>query len=308
VNKARALRWFTLICFLPLYGVVSAQPNFTSEQGARTKLVILGTGTPVPSSERYGPAVAIVVDDKAYVFDAGSGMVRRLHQARGMGMEQLDPLNIQQLFISHLHSDHILDYSEFVFDYWWHREKPIHTFGPPGLQALNDAAENMFAADIERRQFDGNGNFPDGYKVNVTEITEDGVVFEDDKISVTAFAVDHGSWEYAYGYRVETPDKVIVISGDTNFSQNLMTYSEGVDFLVHEIYSSAAIAEARRDGINTLHTSPENVALIANTVNPEVLVLYHLVFFNLPAESILEELARHYDGKVLMPADLTVIE
>ena len=308
MNKTSIFRCFALICLMSFYGVASAQSNSASEQSARTKLVILGTGTPVPSSERYGPAVAVIVDEKAYVFDAGSGMVRRLHQAQGMGLEQLDPLNIQQIFITHLHSDHVLDYSEFVFDYWWHREKPIQSFGPPGLQALNDAAENMFAADIERRQFDGNGNFPEGFKVNVTEITEDGVVFEDDKISVTAFAVDHGSWEYAYGYRIETPDKVIVISGDTNFSQNLMTYSEGVDYLVHEIYSSAAITEARRGGINTLHTSPENVALIANTVKPEVLVLYHLVFFNLPAESILEQLTRYYNAKVLMPDDLTVIE
>ena len=274
-----------------------------------TRIVILGTGTPVPSADRSGPAVAVIVNEKAYLFDAGSGMTRRLHEARGMGIEELDPLNIQQLFISHLHSDHILDYAEFVFDYWWHRAKPISTFGPPGLQDLNDATELMFAEDIKTRRNDGNGNYPDGFKVAVHEITEDGLVFQDENIQVTAFAVDHGTWEYAYGYRIETPDKVIVISGDTNYSENLISYSKDADVLIHEVFSSAGIvAGTGREAIYELHTSAEQLAAIANQVKPELLVLYHLVYFNESPETMLEEIRQLYNGKVIMPDDLSVIQ
>jgi len=97
--------------------------NQVSKAGApRTKVVLLGTGTPVPDPERSGPATAIVVDDTAYIVDFGPGVVRRAKAAvLDRHIAALEPANLKIAFVTHLHSDHTAGYSDLIL-----------TDGPPG--------------------------------------------------------------------------------------------------------------------------------------------------------------------------------
>lgn len=111
----------------------------TREAQAETRVILLGTGTPVPDAERSGPGLAVIYDGEAYLFDAGGGMVQRAIQAwQTMDAEELYPTNIKYLFISHLHSDHTLDYPELAATYWWRRTEKLNAYGPVGLQAMTD--------------------------------------------------------------------------------------------------------------------------------------------------------------------------
>lgn len=201
---------------------------------AETRVVVLGTGTPVPDYQRAASGLAVIYDGEAYVFDIGPGVVRRMIEAakaggvdadQAEGIKELLPMNIEHLFISHLHSDHTLDYPELAATLWWRRDNHLNATGPVGLQAMTDGYYAMQAVDIGLRT---GGNQPvkdpEMYKVNVTEIAEDGVVHEGNGVTVEAFTVDHGDIHPAYGYRITTPDRVVVFSGDTAYSENLVKH------------------------------------------------------------------------------------
>jgi ribonuclease Z len=146
------------------------------------------------------------------------------------------------------------------------------------------------------------------YKVNVNEI-KPGLIYQDDLVKVYAFEVSHGNWDHAYGYRFETPDKVIVISGDATYSQSLIDNAKDCDILVHEIFSQKGL-DKREDRWkkyhSTFHTSPTQLGNIANQVKPKLLVLTHILFFKESKETLMEEIKQHYKGAVIMGNDLDI--
>src|SRR5262252_6223422 len=183
----------------------------------RTRVVMLGTGTPVPDPERSGPATAIVVDDGAYLIDFGPGVVRRAKNAvLDRHIDALDPGRLKIAFVTHLHSDHTAGYSDLIFTGWTAgRRTPLEVYGPAGLRSMTEHLLHAYRIDIETRtnpEGDQRGS-PDGWKVNAHEIKA-GVVYRDAKVTVTAFPTKHAL--ESYGYRFETPDRTIVISGDTS--------------------------------------------------------------------------------------------
>ena len=95
---------------------------------ARTRLVLLGTGTPNADPDRFGPSVAIVVDDASYLVDFGVGVVRRAAAAERAGIKALGVTNLKLAFATHLHSDHTLGLSDLIFSPWvLDREVPLQT-------------------------------------------------------------------------------------------------------------------------------------------------------------------------------------
>jgi ribonuclease Z len=277
---------------------------------AETTVVILGTGTPVPDASRSGPGVAVIYNGKAYVFDAGGGMVQRAIEASSrLGIEELYPTRIEHLFITHLHSDHTLDYAELAATLWWRRETQLKAWGPKGLAEMTQGMYEMMAKDIALRT---SGNQPvvnpEYYKVDVTEITA-GVVLEDGEVVVEAFEVPHGDITPAFGYRVTTPDKTIVISGDTSYSEKLIEMATGADVLVHEVISGEGIAtlsEFWQQYHGGAHTTTSKLAALASKARPDLLVLYHVLFYGASEESVLAEVRAGYDGEVVMADDLDV--
>jgi ribonuclease BN (tRNA processing enzyme) len=276
---------------------------------AETRVIVLGTGTPVPSAERAGPGLAIIHDGEAYLFDAGHGMVQRAIQAwKTMSAPELNPPEIEHIFISHLHSDHTLDYSELAATYWWRRGERLNAYGPKGLQAMTDGYYAMQAIDIELRT-SGNQPVQDPtmYRVDVHEIGEDGIVFEGDGVTVEAFSVDHGDIHPAYGYKITTPDKTIVFSGDTTYSETLAEKATGADVLVHEVISEAgwsALEPSWQEYHHSSHTLTSELARIAEQARPGVLVLTHVLHYGAPIETAKTEIEALYDGQVVLADDL----
>lgn len=291
---------------------LSAPLLLATGAAADTRLVMLGTGTPVPDAERAGQSMAVVYDGNAYVFDAGGGMVQNAIKASELdpALASVHPTSIRHLFFTHLHSDHILDYPELAATLWWRRPAPLKAYGPTGLAEMTQGYYDMLSIDIELRL---NGltpvEHPDFYKVSVEEHAEGGWEFRDGDVLIEAFEVPHGDISPAFGYRVTTPDKVIVISGDTSPSEVVSEMASGADILVHEIISETAVRkmpEVWYTYHSQAHSFPSGVAKVANEAKPKLLVLTHMISYGEPFELMLEEVKSLYDGEVVLANDLDV--
>ena len=219
---------------LSLLGGVAT--NLAAQQ---TRLVLLGTGTPNPEPDRSGPAAAVVVGGAAYLIDAGPGVVRRARAAELAGVTELRQPNLRIVFLTHLHSDHTLGLPDLILSPWvLERDAPLIVYGPPGTRTMLRSLEEAFAVDIRRRQDGWQPQNKTGWRA-IAHHVDDGLVYADSNVRVTAFRVPHGNWPDAFGYRFETRDRVIVISGDTRESEAIVHACDPCDVLVHEVYSDA---------------------------------------------------------------------
>ena len=268
----------------------------------KSKIILLGTGNPNPDPKRYGPSVAIAVNDLLYLIDCGAGVVRRV-SAAGILVSK-----ITRLFLTHLHSDHTIGYPEVILTPGVNgRNEPLEVYGPKGLADMTDHILNAYKMDIQERIEGLEPANKDGYIVHTHEIAE-GVVYTDSNLYVEAFRVDHGSLE-SYGYKFVLPDRTVVISGDTCFSENLIKHAKGCDILIHEVYSAEGLKERTdewRVYHSAVHTSTLELAEIARQVNPKLLILYHQLFMNQTEDMLLQEITEHYDGKVVSGKDLDI--
>lgn len=300
-----------IFLFLVIYacGAAQEETSTAAAEVTRTQVVLLGTGTPNADPERSGPALAIVVNNNPYLVDAGPGVVRRAAAAQRAGIKGLAVENLRRAFITHLHSDHTTGYPDLIFTPGvLGRSDTLHVFGPPGLDDMTRHLMAAYAQDLQVRLEGLEPANPAGYVVETHEV-EPGVVYSDEQVRVIAFKVDHGSWPVALGYRFETPDGVIVVSGDTRFSPNLIQHSRGADILIHEVYSQAGFDSRPPDWQRyhaASHTSTVDLARIANQVRPGQLILYHQLFWGVTEEELLAEIRSLYNGIVVSGNDLDV--
>lgn len=274
--------------------------------------MLLGTGNPSADPDRSGPSVAVVVNATPYLVDFGPGVVRRANAAYRKGFSGLALPKLKTAFVTHLHSDHTVGYPDLIFTPWvMKRTEPLEVFGPAGLKAMTDHILLAYQEEIDVRINGLEHGNATGYKVNAHEI-KPGVVYKDDNVTVKAFLVHHGSWKEAYGYRFETPDKVIVISGDCSPSPSVIENCNGCDVLLHEVYTQTGYDESDADWrkyITSFHTSAKELAELATKAKPKLLVLYHQMFFGGAKdteEGLLQEMRQHYPGKVVSAHDLDV--
>ena len=301
------------------------------EHSTRTRVVLLGTGTPVPDPDRSGPATLIVVDDRAYLVDFGPGVVRRAEAAALKGVTAARPGNLKVAFVTHLHSDHTAGYSDLILTGWTSgRTVPLEVYGPSGLQSMTEHILQAYRVDIETRANPEGpmrdvGRFPDAWKVNAHEI-KPGVIYKDEKVTVTAFATKHAM--ESYGYRFDTLDRSIVISGDTNPVQETIKACNGCDVLIHEaqpLELHAKMPESVQAVVAKYHTTTEQLAELATKAKPKLLIIYHTISFPpgiapprlLPPkggadalyaspEMIQKEIGARYSGKFVIGRDLDV--
>ena len=268
------------------------------------------SGTPLADPERSGPAVSIVVNGVAYLVDCGPGVVRRAAAAEKAGVKALAADKLKMVFITHLHSDHTLGYPDLIFSPWvLERAEPLEAYGPRGLKTMTAHIEKAWAEDIHLRLRgleEANGT---GYKVNVHEI-QPGVVYRDDNVTVTAFPVKHGTWKYAFGYRFDTKDRRIVISGDTAPTDEVVKACDGCDVLLHEVFNpkrkKIVDSKQKQAYFKAFHTSPSELGEIATRARPKLLVLYHQVMGETTEEDLVEQVKQHYSGKFVSARDLGV--
>jgi len=278
----------------------------------RARVIILGSGTPIPDPSSSGPCVAIVLNGQAYLFDAGVGIVRQAEAAaEKLAVPALDATRLSRLFITHLHSDHTLGYPDVILTPWVvGRSEPLEVYGPKGLAAMTDHLKAAYAADIQVRTGGLEERSGDGLKVNVHEIDGPGVVYKDDNVIVRSIQVKHGSWAQAFGYVIEAGGRRIVISGDTSPTQAIVDACRGCDVLLHEVYSDERFkllyGESRGQYHRAFHTSTSQLAALASQAKPKILVLYHQLYFGRPDEvDLVKEIHQTYAGPVVNGRDLT---
>jgi ribonuclease BN (tRNA processing enzyme) len=303
--------------------LIVATGNVTFSQTsttAATQVVMLGTGTPLPDPERAGASTAIVVNDTPYIVAAGTGVVRRSAAARDRGVIALCPVNLRIVFLTHLHSDHTLGLPDLMITPWiMGRKEPLELYGPPGTQAMVNHILEAYEVDRKIRTEGMEHSNGTGWKVNVHEI-KPGVVFKDANVTVTAFAVRHGNLD-AFGYRFATPDRTIVISGDTSPTDAIVENCRGCDLLISEAYTRASFnlisSEWQRYRL-AYHTSAQELGIIAGKAKPVLLILYHRGNAGCDQagteacreagseEQLLKEMRQAYTGRVVAAHDLDV--
>ena len=280
-----------------------------------TRLVLLGTmAGPVLAPNRMMASQAIFVDGRGYLVDCGYGTIERLTQ---LGIR---PPQIETVFVTHHHSDHNADYANLIHLAWIQGiPTEMKVYGPPPMSAINAAAIALHKEDVDIR-IKATGRKSMEALIRVQEITRTGVVHEDDRVKVTAALVDHPPLPHAFGFRFDTRDRTIVISGDTRPSPNLVQLAKGADVLVHEAMYVPGIDKmlAKRPYVPPRlkqflmegHTSAEDCGRIAAEAGVKTLVLSHLLpgdDTELADEVWRAEAAKHFGGAIIVGRDLMVI-
>ena len=282
-----------------------------------TRLVLLGTaGGPTPKLHRAAPAQAIVVGDRIYLVDCGDGVARQLRLAR-LPFEQL-----RAVFITHQHSDHNAGYGPLFLLAWASGlESPVDAYGPPPLEKMTRLFLEANEFDIRTRMAD-EGRPPLAPLVRTHEVGARGgralEVFQDDRVRVTCVVNRHPPIEQSFAYRFDTPDRSIVISGDTAYAESVRELARGADVLVHEaLYApywqrpDAPQPPAVVRHILASHTDAADAGRLAAEVGVKTLVLTHFVPSDPPGavtdEQWLAAASRHFKGQVVLGEDLMEI-
>jgi ribonuclease BN (tRNA processing enzyme) len=286
-----------------------------SQQKKKTRVILLGTkgGPRVGEAGRSNPATLILINDVPYLVDCGYGVTRQLLLA-GVAVNK-----VRYVFITHHHSDHNLEYGPLFYNAWAvGLPIKIDGYGPPGLKKM---AEDFFSYE----QFDINTRIADEGRADPRpmltshEFDKPAVVLENDDVKVSTCKVSHPPIEQAYAYRFDTPDRSIVISGDTAYSPELARFAKGADVLVHEVMYLPAIdalvrrlpeAKRLREHLLASHTLPADVGKVAAQAGVKTLVLSHFVpgdDASITDEQWSADVRKEFKGQIIVGRDLMEI-
>ena len=292
-----------------VFAIGTAQSRGHAQSGVHQPAItvtLLGTapGPPVRVG-RAGISTLVEAAGEHFLFDAGYGFLARLVES-GLPMDA-----VSKLFLTHLHSDHLVDLPALMLLPWAGpsaRDVPLEVWGPDGTRDMVRHLEQAFTYDIHiRRDVDERASAK-GIEVIARDVRE-GRVYDQGGVKITAFLVDHGPVKPAFGYRVDHAGRSVAISGDTRPSDNLVNFSKGVDVLIHEAVDEVSLkklAPSQRlfEAIVGHHTTPEQAADIFRRVSPRLAVFSHAE----GGAAVVERTRRTYPGRVEFGEDLMVIE
>ncbi len=271
------------------------------------KVTLLGTGSPRPVMERFGPSILVEAGKEKLVFDCGRGATMHLYQLK------VPFSDVTAIFLTHLHSDHIVGISDLYLTGWiLGRSTPLRVWGPAGTANMMSHLEQAYQFDIHVRRDVDEMLSPEGALVVAKDI-EQGVVYQNGDLKVTAFTVDHSPIKPAFGYRVDYGGRSVVLSGDTRYSDNLIRFSQGTDVLIHEVIDPEAFmtgnhgfSPERTQKVIAHHTNPQQAGMIFSQVKPKLAVYSHIV----PAEApnLVVQTRKSYSGALEVGEDLMSIE
>ncbi len=269
------------------------------------KVTLLGTGSPQPRMDRFGPSILVEAGDKKLLFDCGRGAAQRIEQLK------IPFSDINALFLTHLHSDHTVGIPDLWLTGWTRgRKTALQVWGPAGTKAMMTHLAEAYQFDIQIRQADD--KLPSQAVAVAANDIEQGVVYDRDGIKVTAFLVDHGVVKPAMGYRIDFAERSVVLSGDTRYSENLIRFSQKVDVLIHEVIDAdkfradnPSIPPERVQSIVAHHTTAETAGTVFTQVKPRLAVYSDIV----PADSsdLIALTRKTYAGPLEVGEDLMSI-
>lgn len=288
---------------------------------AETRVITLGTqGGPFPSATRAQPASALVVNDRVYLVDAGNGVGQQLVKAG------IDHRRVGQIFITHNHDDHNADWGTLMGLQWaTGRRQPTHVYGPAGTESMLQGFLVYFQPNARIRMADSSGLLPPGQLFKAHDYPGNGEVYRDDLITVTVAENCHFAKEgagasgldHSYALRFQTPDKVIVFSGDTGRCEPVAALARGADLMVHEVIDldliekamsaqlPPAVAQGLMRHMREEHTTAEDVGRLAKAAGVKQLVLNHVIPGQSEPDSVyIDPVRKHYDGPVTVARDL----
>jgi ribonuclease Z len=299
------------ICCSALVIALLAPAPVSSQEGD-FRVTLLGTGDPIPRTDRFGPSTLIQVAGQQLLVDVGRGATQRLVQLN-VKLREIDAV-----FLTHFHSDHVSGIPDIWMTGWLpppfgRRSQPFEVWGPVGTKSLLDNLEEAYAANRAIRIPDELLP-PEGIDTLAHEFDGDGVVYEKDGVRVTAFAVDHGELiKPAYGYRIDYDGRSVVISGDTRFDRNLIAAAKGADLIIHEVGLASDELLASSEQFRRIiahHTTPEEAGVVFTEVAPKLAVYSHLVMLSgptipeAPLGSLITRTRASYDGPLVIGEDL----
>lgn len=274
---------------------------------------VCGSGSPMPDAMRAGPCVAVLAGNQAFVFDAGSGSIRKLMRM-GFPMPRL-----QAAYLTHLHSDHIDGLGELLLQAWvaGGRQAPLPVRGPAGTGEVVSGLDAAYRLDRGYRIAHHGPRIvhPGGAGGQAQEIAlpagvDRQVVYDQGGVRITAIRVDHAPIAPAFGYRIDYKGRAVALSGDTVYAPAFVAAARGADLMLHDAMNKpmvaalgaklaergqAANAQIMHD-IQNYHASPEDAARAAKEAGARALVLYHLV--PAPPTRLIEPLFVGDAGKV----------
>jgi ribonuclease BN (tRNA processing enzyme) len=293
-------------------------PRLFTPENVKTFVTTLGTGTPSPNPFRFGPAGAVIVDEFPYLIDAGEGIMRSIAKATTAHNKRFVdcfiPKKLTRLFLTHLHSDHVIGLPSLILFPWiFGKEEPLEVYGPEGTVNLVEKLLEAYEKDIHERIYGPERANDTGWKVKLNEFSGPGLIYEDNRIRVEAFAHAHGSLQN-FGFRFSTEDRVIVWAGDGKVSEDFRLASREADVLVSELCSLQTLEKAPWGGLSSeekaeiiwsYHLKPQELARLALEANVKQLVLIHESNYSSPfiQETLLEEIKHFFPGQVISSRD-----
>ena len=284
--------------------VLMAAPSLGRPVQAQDIVVtLLGTGSPTPAIDRFGPSTLVQVNNQTLLFDVGRGAHQRLNQ---LG---IDAVKVDAVFLTHLHSDHIVGIPDLWLTGWLitRRDRPWIVLGPAGTVSMAEHLAQAFAVDLPIRVEENRGTQPAaGGKFEARDI-EPGVVYERNGVRVTAIKVDHGVIAPAYGYRIDYAGRSVVLSGDTTTSPALLAAATDTSLLVHEIYQTSAEAlksNPRLANVQALHVDAVQAGTLFARAKPKLAVYSHIVFRGADVAEVVRLTRTTYSGPLVVGEDL----
>jgi ribonuclease Z len=313
LKKALAVLSRSISMLTPIYRqilritIVLAAGFAISAHGQDIKVSLLGTGTPAPVMNRFGPSILVEAGGQKFVFDAGRGALQRLNQLK-VGWQ-----DVQGVFLTHLHSDHVVGFPDLWLTGWLTsgRKVPLLVWGPRGTKKMMSHLEQAFEFDIAIRMAD-EGASAAGATIRAEDIAQ-GFVYENAGVKITVFDVDHAPIEPAFGYRIDYAGRSVVLSGDTRFSENLIRHAQAADLLIHEVISPETL---RRAGVPAEqarvrvahHSSPEQAGEVFVRTKPKLAVYSHIGPPSATEEDLFPATRKAYAGPLVLGEDLMVID
>jgi ribonuclease Z len=266
-------------------------------------VVLLGTGYPLPEPNRAGPATLVRAGGMHLLFDAGRALLMRL---RGAGS---GPVQVNTVFLTHLHSDHICDFNDLLTMHWAMNLAPktLHIIGPTGTREFVDDTLAMLRNDI-RWRIEHHEDLTWEPNVDVREVSH-GEVFNDNGVRVLAAPTLHLPVKDTVGFRIEHGGRSVVIGGDSVPCAGLDELCAGADIYVQTVLRRPLIERlpaGRLREILNYHSSTEDAAMTAQRAAVKTLVFTHMMPEPFPGteQDWINDAKQHFDGDVIVGTDL----